>query len=262
MPTRRKGYCLPLLVLSGLLLWPAAAGAQGPGSTPPSVVAHPDMLERELAARVDADKICWRLGEPRTVDWVARQDPVYRREVFGRYLLESIEGGWLWLLDDGSRGGDLRPAPEERVKGLRLTHLEVHHGYGGAAGWAEETIDGPLTRGRLRFEWTVPPERLCMADGLSLSARVEVLEGEPGAEKILFVLPLTREQMRREGPDVKACSPSASTAVDSQLGILRDEGRCHRSLAHLQEGAVWSIWLSLPESFWIVYPYEPLERQK
>ena len=220
------------------------------------------MLERELAARVDADKICWRLAPPRTVDWVARQDPVYRRDVFGRYVLETIDGGWRWLLDDGSRGTDLRALPAGRVEGLRMTELEVHHGFGGAIGWAVETIDGPLTRGKIRLEWTPPPERLCMADGVALTASIEVLEGNPGAEKILFVLPLTREQMREEGPEVRACSPSASAAIDSELGLTRDEGQCRRTLAHLREGASWSIWLSLPESFWIVYPYEPIAREK
>lgn len=241
--------------ITGLLVGALCGVAQAQERV--SVVADPDMLNREINAHVNADKICWMRGEPVATDWVARRDPGYRRDVFSRYFLEETKGGWRWFRRDGSQGNSIRARSLAEVEGLTESELEAHHGEADGSGWAEFSVQGPLANGKIRFEWTVPPERICMADGLRLDVLAEVLEGNPGSQGIVFIVPLSKDQMGIQGRDVKACSPGSLTAVDSETGITRDEGVCKRPLDHMSPDSKWSIWVSLPESFYVVYPYEP-----
>lgn len=256
---------IPRIGMLGVMLFGAVAGvAQAQGAGPPSVLASPDSLERDLAAYANpnADKICWLRGEAMTVDWVASRDSGFRRDIFSRYSLEQIDGGWRWYRRDGADGNNLRATTPARPEGLTESEIEVHHGVGGARGDATFTVSGPLTRGEIRFDWTLPPERVCMSDGLTLEATVDVSDGDPGSQGIVFVVPLSQEQRDVQGVEVKACSPRNSTAVDSALGINHDVGGCRRELHHLQEASEWAVWVSLPESFYVVYPYSPDRRER
>lgn len=249
---------MPRLVV---MLTVAALGAAAPAAAQeiPQVIAHPEMLERELDRFENADKICWKRGEPRSVDWLAQRDAGYRA-LLSRYGFQETDDGWRWYRGDLSRGSELRPV-EGEVRGETAVDLEVHHGHASGEPWATLAIAGPLKEGGVRFDWTLPPERVCMSEGLALTARVAVTDGEPGAHKIMFVMPLDQEQMALEGPEVKACSPNASTSVDSEIDFDEDHGVCERQIYHLQPMAAWDLWVSLPESFYVVYPYEPdLER--
>lgn len=242
-------------MITGLLVGALCGAAQAQERLP--VIPDFDMLNREINARLNADKICWTQAEPVAADWVARQDPGYRRDVFSRYFLEEIKDGWRWFRRDGSQGNSIRATSSAQVEGLTESELEAHHGKRDRTGWAQFSVQGPLSNGKIRFEWTVPPERICMADGLRLEAVAEVVEGNPGSQGMVFIVPLSKDQMRIQGREVKACSPGSSTAVDSEIGITRDEGTCKRPLDHMSPDAKWSIWVSLPESFYVVYPYEP-----
>lgn len=242
-----------LLCLVVLATLAVAVHAQGPDA-PPSVIAHPDMLARELDVRANADRICWTREAPRAVDWLAERDPSYRRGEFSRYHLSELEDGWRWVRRDASYGPDLRSSGA--VEGVPYTDLEVH-GLHEPTGWAVYEIDSELASGRARFEWTLPPASLCMADGLALEASAAILEGNPGARNVQFVLPLTAEQQQIEGPEVKACSPNATTGVDGEIEFRRDAGRCVRDLYHLDPASAWAVWVRLPESFFVIYNYVP-----
>jgi len=240
-------------------LFAGTAAAQAPGS-PPSVVANPDMLARDLDMYANADKICWTREEPVTVDWLAERDAGYRRGAFSRYHLSELEDGWRWVRRDASSGPDLRPS-ERGVKGAPYTDMEVH-ARGADDGWALYSIDSELTTGQVRFSWTAPARRICMSDGLRVAAGAEVIAGEPGARQIGFVLPLTAEQRLAEGAKVKACSPQGSTGVDSEIDYMADAGRCERELYHLDPAREWAIWVKLPESFYVIYSYVPEGRKE
>ncbi len=222
----------------------------------PTIVANPEMLGSDLDRFENADKICWKRGEPRSVDWLAQRDAGYRA-VFRRYGFQETDDGWRWFRGDRNPGTELRPVDAASVKGETALDLEVHHGHADGAPWATLAIAGPLRNGSVRFDWTLPPERICMSEVLELEARVAVAEGEPGAHKIMFVLPLDEEQMAAEGAEVKACSPSESTAIDSEIDLYEDVGACERTIYQLRPFAPWDLWVSLPESFYVVYPYEP-----
>jgi len=238
-----------------LLAMSAPVFAQAPAR--PSVVADPNALARDVNAHLKADEICWIRSEALTVDWVAAQDPGYRRDIFSHYVLVEMEDGWRWYRRDGSEGRSVHAAETTEVEGLTDYVLEAHPGEGQGRGNARLAVQGPLSSGEIAFDWSVPPERICMADGLHLDAAVQVAQGDPGSARIVFVVPLSREQMQAEGPEVKACSPTASTAVDSEIGFDRDRGTCERPLSQLEQGSSWSIWVGLPQSFFIVYPYAP-----
>jgi len=247
------------LVVAALAAVAVPAAAQDPGG-PPSVIADPGMLARDLDLYENADKICWTRAEPVSVDWLAERDAGYRRGAFSRYHLSELEDGWRWVRRDASRGPDLRPA-EVTVRGVPYTDLEVH-ARGVDEGWAVYSIDSELASGRVRFAWTTPPEKICMSDGLRVSASAEVMEGEPGARQVGFVLPLTAEQRLAEGAEVKACSPQSSTGVDSEIDYLSDVGRCERELYHLDPTRGWALWVKLPESFYVVYSYVSEKRRQ
>lgn len=244
-----------------LALFVVVAGtAAGQQASPPSVVANSGMLARDLDLRANADKICWTRGEPVAVDWLAERDAGYRRGAFSRYHLSDLDDGWRWVRRDASRGPDLRSS-EGTVRGLPYTDLEVH-ARGTVEGSALYSIDSELAVGQVRFAWAAPPTRLCMSDGLQLDATATVVAGEPGARQVGFVLPLTQEQRSAEGREVKACSPQASTGVDSEVGYLADTGRCERELFHLDPAGEWALWVKLPESFFVIYSYVPEGRRK
>lgn len=230
------------------------AAAQAPGG-PPSVIANPGMLARDLDVYANADKICWTRAEPVSVDWLAERDAGFRRGAYSRYHLSELEDGWRWVRRDASRGPDLRAA-KSAVRGVPYTDLEVH-ARGLDEGWALYSIDSELATGQVRFSWTTPPQKICMSDGLQVTARAEVVAGEPGARGVGFVLPLTMEQRLMEGAEVKACSPQSSTGVDSAIDFLSDVGRCQRELYHLDPAREWALWVKLPESFYIIYSYLP-----
>ncbi len=236
------------------------AAAQGPGSQPPSVIANPGMLARELDVYANADELCWTRGEPVSVDWLAERDAGYRRGAFSRYHLSELGDGWRWVRRDASRGPDLR-ASSGAVQGIPYTDLEVH-ARGVDEGWALYTIDSDLAVGQVRFAWTAPPAKICMSAGIRVSASAEVVAGEPGARQVGFVLPLTEEQRLVERADVKACSPQATTGVDSEIDFVSDSGRCERELYHLDPTRDWAIWVKLPESFYVIYSYVPEGREE
>jgi len=234
--------------------------AQGPGSAPPTVIADPGMLAKELDVYANADKFCWTRGDPVSVDWLAERDAGYRRGAFSRYHLSELDDGWRWVRRDASRGPDLR-ASTALVRGIPYTDLEVH-ARGKDDGWALYSIDSELAVGEVRFGWTAPPARICMSDGIRVSASAEVVAGDPGARQVGFVLPLSAEQRLAEGVEVKACSPQSTTGVDSEIGYLQDVGRCERELYHLDPTRGWAVWVKLPESFFVVYSYVPEGRRK
>lgn len=254
------GRAIRVLILVVLAMVAGAATAQGPGSAPPAVIANPDMLARDLELYANADKFCWTRGEPVSVDWLAERDAGYRRGAFSRYHLSELEDGWRWARRDASRGPDLRAA-DGAVRGVPNTDLEVH-ARGVDEGWALYTIDSELAVGQVRFEWTAPPQKICMSDGISVRASAEVVAGEPGARQVGFVLPLTTEQRLMDGAEVKACSPQSTTGVDSEVGYLSDEGRCERQLYHLDPTREWTFWVKLPESFYVIYSYVPEGRRE
>ena len=217
------------------------------------------MLARDLLG-ANADKICWTREEPVAVDWLAERDAGYRRGAFSRYHLSELDDGWHWVRRDASRGPDLRPS-EGAVRGVPYTDLEVH-ARGVDEGWALFSIDSELANGQVRFAWTAPPPKICMSDGLRVSASAEVIAGKPGARQVGFVLPLTTEQRLMEGIDVKACSPQSTTGVDSEIDYLSDVGSCERELYHLDPTREWALWVRLPESFYVIYSYLPEGRRK
>lgn len=248
------------MVMTILVVVAGTAAAQGPGSTPPSVIANPGMLARDLDVYANADKICWTREAPVSVDWLAERDAGYRRGAFSRYHLSEIDDGWRWVRRDASRGPDLR-ASEGAVQGVPYTDLEVH-ARGVDDSWALYSIDSELSTGQVRFNWTPPPPRICMSEGIRISASAEVVAGAPGARQVGFVMPLTTEQLRVEGAEVKACSPQSTTGVDSETGYLSDVGHCVRELYHLEPTREWALWVKLPESFYVVYSYVPEGRRK
>jgi hypothetical protein len=250
---------LTCAVVVGILVVPAAAAA-AQSYDPLAATVDPGTLDRELENRANAANLCWTRDAPVTVDWLAGQDAAYRQNAFSRYHLSEIEDGWHWVRRDASRGPDIR-ATANGVAGIPYAELEVH-ARGSGDSWALLEVDSELTAGIVRFEWDAPPEKLCMADGLHLGATVDVLEGQPGAQQIVVVLPLTQDQVRAEGPDVKACSPRSSTGIDSEVDYLSDAGRCVRELYHLDPLAEWSVWVNLPESFYVVYRYVPVRHKR
>jgi hypothetical protein len=249
---------LAVVVFAGLA---GPADAQVDVASRPSVIANPDMLARELDRYENADKICWIRQEPVTVDWLAERDAGFRRGAYSRYHLSELPDGWRWVRRDAAYGPDLAAA-NLAVQGIPYTDLEVHAGTEADEGWALLTVDSELSTGQVRFAWTVPPQRVCMADGLHMTAQAEVVAGTPGARQVGFVLPLTAEQRLEEGETVKACSPSSTTGVDSEIGFLSDSGQCARELYHLDPVGEWSLWVNLPESFLVVYPYWPEGRKR
>jgi hypothetical protein len=246
------------LVVAILAVPAAAAAAQS--YDPLSATVDPGILDRELDVRANAVNICWTRDEPVTVDWLAGQDATYRKNAFSRYHLSELEDGWRWVRRDASRGPDIRAAANG-VAGIPYSDLEVH-ARATEASWALLEVDSDLASGAVRFEWDAPPARICMADGLNVGATVEVTEGQPGAQQIVVILPLTQEQVRAEGPDVKACSPRSSTGIDSAVDYLSDEGRCVRELYHLDSRSEWAVWVNLPESFYVVYRYVPDQHKR
>ena len=246
---------LAIILLIGIA---GEVAAQGPGARP-SIIANPDMLARELDVRGNADKICWQRQDPLTVDWLAERDAQYRRGTYARYHLAEIDDGWRWVRRDGGASPDLRTS-DAAVKGVPYTELEVHTGMD--SGWAEFVVDSPINQGRVRFDWSLPPARICMADGLHLEATAEVIAGDPGAHNVFYVLPLDPEQRAAEGAEVKACSPQATTGIDSAVDYLTDAGACHRELYHLDASSEWSLWVRLPADFFVVYRYAPADREK
>lgn len=241
-----------VLLLAATILVPApAALAQGPGAQ--SIVADPDGMNRELDAAA-ARKICWERGKARGADGVAEVDPAYRREVMGRYLMEETESGWRWLPAALAGRTDVRSSSSAEGYTDRVLVVDLEDP---ARGRARLRVDGPLSRGEVELEWSVPPERVCLVDELDLEAGARVVEGSPGSYGIVFILPLTPDLLEARGEDVKACSPGSETLVDSEAGPTEDAGRCRRPLLHLRPGSRWAVWVGLPESFYVVYPYEP-----
>lgn len=253
------GRAARALVVALVAAFAGAAAAQNPLPTPP-IVADSNMLARELELHANADRFCWTREEPLSVDWLAERDAGFRRGAYSRYHLSELEDGWRWVRRDASRGPDLRAA-KSAVRGVPHTDLEVH-ARGLDEGWALYSIDSELATGQVRFSWTTPPRKICMSDGLQVTARAEVVAGEPGAQVVGFVLPLTMEQRLMEGAEVKACSPQSSTGVDSAIDFLSDVGRCQRKLYHLDPAREWALWVRLPESFYVSYSYVPEGRRK
>ena len=242
--------------VAALMVVSAVAGlghAQEAGKPviPASELDGNEVLANHIA---DPSSICWELADPAASDWLAQRDAGYRQGIFERYVLDETENGWRWLRRDGSGTRDLRPAAGG-VAGVPYTELEVHART--EEPWARLTVESALRTGRARFTWTAPPERLCMADGLRLEATAEVLDGEPGAQQLFYMLPLTPEQQQDDSDDVRACRRGSTTGIDSDFDVMRDEARCRRDLYHLVPGAPWTLMLSLPESFYVIYTYEP-----
>ncbi len=222
---------------------------------PPTAGAGVSDLDREMDRRANAADICWAREQPVAVDWLAEQDSGFRRGAFARYHLSEIDDGWRWVRRDASYGPDLRAT--QAVQGVPYSELMVH-GRGLESPWALLAVDSELANGQVRFGWTAPPAKICMADGLNIRATVEVVNGAPGAQQIVVALPLTQEQVLDEGEAVKACSPQSSTGVDSEINYMTDAGRCERELFHLDPRSEWSVWVHLPESFYVIYRYVPV----
>ncbi|NKB90320.1 MAG: hypothetical protein GKS06_19105 [Acidobacteria bacterium] len=242
--------------LSTLLLVTLAFPATAQEYDPLRAGADPSVVAKEMDARNNASNICWRRGEPVTVDWLAEHDTAFRRGAYSRYHLSELEDGWKWVRRDGGAGPDLRPT----VEGVPYAELNVH-ARGTDDPFATLDVDSDLASGSVRFDWTAPPERLCMSDGLQLSAGATVEGGTPGARDVVIVLPLDAKQVAVQDAAVKACSPHSTTGVDTAVDLLQDSGRCERELFHLDPRAGWAVWVNLPESFYVVYQYEPDSRK-
>ncbi len=254
----RERFCIVAVLTTALLPTEQSLAQEvsrvGP---PPGIVTEGvDLEEEEARRRANAAGICWRRAGPQAVEWMAERDPGYRRDVLDRYHFAQTGDGWSWVRRDAVRGNNVRATQAGAVEGIPYTSLSVHASAESDA-WAQFTIESALTTGQARFEWIAPPERICMADGLRLQASAEVVGGDPGNQRIFYVLPLTEAQVSESSDDVKACSPATMTQVDAAAGISVDTGRCHRELFHLDSAAPLTILLSLPESFYVVYSYDP-----
>lgn len=245
---------IAIVSLLGTLVFAGSAVAQEP---PPGAVPDSDALTRDVLDRAAMQDICWELGEARTVDWIAERDPGFAREVMARYLLEEIEGGWRWLPAELATRTDVRSSDRAEGYGSRVLEVRLDGKGGGAATLA---VDGALAEGEASFAWTPPPDRLCMIDQLDLEASAAVESGNPGSHRIGFVLPLAKEQLEVRDAGVKACSPGAQVGIDPESGLRQDSGQCRRALTHLPVEGGWELWVSLPEAFYVVYPYEPTGR--
>lgn len=228
----------------------AVVGAQEGG--PGSIGATDGDRVMDARDRRMLSRICWQRSEPLGAEWMAEQNAAYRAEVFARYLLERTESGWRWLPSRSVGSNDLRATPEGYTDRL----LEVFAG-DGDRGRAELAVAGPLHTGTARFEWTTPPDRICMLEELDLRMWASVADGDPGTYGAAFLMPMSEEMLAVEGPEVTACSPRVKLELDGEAGLTEVEGACRRTLLHLQEGAGWALWVSLPESFYVVYPYAP-----
>ncbi len=253
---RRRFWTAAALMTALLVSAQVLAQEVSRAGPPPGIVTEGVDLAEEARRRANAADLYWRRGDPQAVEWMADRDPGYRRDILSRYHFGQTEDGWSWVRRDAVRGNDVRSTQAGVVKGIPYTSLNVHASSETDA-WAQFTIESALSTGQARFDWTAPPERICMADGLRLRASAEVVGGDPGNQRIFYVLPLTAAQSSESSEDVKACSPAAMTEVDATAGIDADAGQCRRELFHLDSTAPWTILLSLPESFYVVYSYQP-----
>lgn len=250
-------YRSVLLLITVLAVPAQGVLAQGPAGAR-SVIADPDGLNKAVVDLATARRTCWERGEPRAADYVAEQDPAYGRTVMARYLMEETDNGWRWLPADLVTRTDVRATGSAEGYTDRVLEVDLADGHRGRA---RLRVDGPLSAGEVAFDWSVPPKRLCLADELDLDVHAEA-SGTPGSHGVFFILPLTREQMQVSGADVEACSPGQQTLVDPEIGLQDDDGRCVRPLTQLPVGDAWALWVSLPESFYVVYPYEPKHRKR
>ncbi|MFW6198500.1 MAG: hypothetical protein ACOC5E_01620 [Acidobacteriota bacterium] len=240
----RIGSLLAALLLAAV----CPALAQNPI---PRVPPDRDERPRHLPLRPH----CWERGPARATDWVAERNAEYRRGVFARYTLEPLDSGWRWYRRQLVEARNLRPS--RSIEGLVDSELVVRVPPEGAEGRASYRVDDSLHAGTVELEWSEPPELLCAHQRLDLRVGAHIVDGDPGEHRVGMVLPLSDEQRVESGSHVRACSPGDVVGVDSVTGIREDEGRCRRFLDHLPPGSSWSLMVTLPESFFVVYRYRP-----
>lgn len=247
----RAGFRAPVrigsLLAALLLAMVCPALAQNPIPRIP-----PDLDERDRPDPLRPR--CWERSPALASDWLAERNSEYRQGVFARYALEPEEDGWRWYRRELVQARNLRP--DRGVEGRADSELVVRVPPE-EPGRARYRTEGKMHTGAVSLEWSEPPEVVCADEAIDLRVAARVTDGDPGDHGIGLILPLSDKQRTESGPDVRACSPDAVVGVDSATGIREDEARCRRFLDHLPPGSSWTLMVSLPESFFVAYRYEP-----
>jgi hypothetical protein len=202
------------------------------------------------------------------VDLIAQQNPEWRERVFSLYELEANSTGWRWTRRAGTGILDsLAPGmPEGMNPESPPTELLVTHGSAGGRGSATHTVtwaDGNVDEAT--FSWSVPPERICEGEVISLEIEASIARapsvGDPIYREAAFVFDdgdTGSDESLFEVSD--ACVHRRGTIALGGIDVGTTMGRqasgsCRRTLGPLAQRSQWTLAVNLPEAFQVFYPY-------